>query len=72
MSAAVAPHYLTTEEAAEYCRYRTTFGLLKAHAKGLVKAYRRGRTYLWVREDLDAFISRSANEGMEEALGATP
>ena len=54
--------YLTTVEAAAYCRYDTPFGLLKAHARGLVKGYRRGRTWLWRREDLDAFLERGTED----------
>src|ERR1700729_1575260 len=54
--------YLTTVEAAAYCRYETPFGLLKAHRRGLVRGYRRGRMWLWRREDLDAFLERGTEE----------
>src|SRR5262249_5583556 len=67
--AAMTPRYLTTAEAADYCRYRKPSGLLKAHARGLVHAYKRGRTYLWLREDLDAFLSAGGSNEVGESLG---
>ena len=57
------PHptpWLTTAEAAEYLRYRSTQGVRDAVRRGQLRAYRRGRTYLFLQEDLDAYL-RSQN-----------
>lgn len=54
--------YMTTAEAAQYCRYDTPFGLLKARARGHVRAHKRGRTYLWLAEDLDAFLAGGCDD----------
>ena len=59
---------MTTAEAAAYCRYRTSFGILKAHARGLVRAFRRGRTYLWRREDLDDFLAGGADGDVDQPV----
>ena len=59
---------MTTAEAA-YCRYRSSFGILKAHARGLVRAFKRGRTYLWRREDLDDFLAGGADGDVDQPVG---
>ena len=49
--------WLTTAEAAEYLRYRSAQGVRDAVARGHLKAHQRGRTYLFHRDDLDAFLT---------------
>jgi excisionase family DNA binding protein len=56
------PHspWLTSSEAAQYLRYKSTQGVRDAVARGELKASRRGRTLLFHLDDLDAYLrSRS-------------
>ena len=51
--------YLTTAEAAEFCRFKTTGAIRKAVMEGrLSRAGRRGGrgTLVFLREDLDRFM----------------
>ena len=56
----MSPHtpttWMTTAEAAEYLRYQSTQGVRDAVRRGSLRAHRRGRTYLFHREDLDAYL----------------
>ncbi len=52
--------YLTTAEAAEYLRYRTTSGIRMAVSRGLLRPAGTGPrgVYLFTREELDWFVAR--------------
>lgn len=63
--------YLTTAEAAAYCRFKSVFGLHSAHRAGKVfPVGKRGGgrgTKMWRREDLDAFL-RGGSDGVGDEV----
>ena len=51
------PHYMTAEEAARYLRYASTRALYKAvAAHGIPHRRRGGKTFLFVRAELDQWL----------------
>src|SRR5579863_168513 len=64
-------HVMTTRVAAEYCGFRNSRGLISAYRRGKVRPYgRRGGTgsFVWRREDLDAFLRGERSVGDPMAL----
>ena len=61
--------WMTSVEAATYLRLRTAQGVRDAVRRGALRAYRRGRTYLFRKKDLDAYARKTTDrpEGRGES-----